>query len=138
MHGLALFGAAAFALTPVAVLMFRFNNPDALLMLLLTAATYCVVRAQRPRCWRWRVSSPAWPSPNLQAFLVLPPLGIAYLLLAPASWRQRIIDGDGRRRPGGVSAAGMSPAPRRTPATLRPYMAAQDQPVPDGPSATTA
>ena len=28
------------ALTPVAALMFRFNNPDALLVLLLTAAAY--------------------------------------------------------------------------------------------------
>ena len=37
--------AAALALTPVAALMFRFNNPDALLVLLLVAAGYCVVRA---------------------------------------------------------------------------------------------
>ena len=36
---------AVLALTPVAVLMFRFNNPDALLVLLLTLAAYAVTRA---------------------------------------------------------------------------------------------
>lgn len=33
------------ALTPVATLMFRYNNPDALLVLLLIVAGYCTVRA---------------------------------------------------------------------------------------------
>ena len=33
------------ALTPVAALMFRFNNPDALVVLLLTGAAYAVTRA---------------------------------------------------------------------------------------------
>ena len=33
------------ALTPVAVLMFRFNNPDSLLVLLMTAAAYTLIRA---------------------------------------------------------------------------------------------
>src|SRR5829696_9293464 len=43
--GAALFAGAATALTPVAVLMFRFNNPDALLVLLLTVAGYALTRA---------------------------------------------------------------------------------------------
>jgi 4-amino-4-deoxy-L-arabinose transferase-like glycosyltransferase len=41
----ALLAGSVLALTPVAVLMFRFNNPDALLVLLLTMAAYCLVRA---------------------------------------------------------------------------------------------
>ncbi|MET3805416.1 4-amino-4-deoxy-L-arabinose transferase-like glycosyltransferase [Nakamurella sp. UYEF19] len=40
-----LVAGALVALTPVAALMFRFNNPDAFLVLLMTAAAYCVVRA---------------------------------------------------------------------------------------------
>src|SRR6202041_368521 len=36
---------ALFALTPVAALMFRFNNPDALLVCLLIAGAYCLTRA---------------------------------------------------------------------------------------------
>src|SRR5882757_5833124 len=40
-----LLAGLALALTPVAVLMFRFNNPDAAMVLLMTAAAYCTVRA---------------------------------------------------------------------------------------------
>ncbi len=40
---------ALLALTPVAALMFRFNNPDALLVLLLVAGAYCLTRALETR-----------------------------------------------------------------------------------------
>ena len=40
-----LIAGAVMATTPVAVLMFRFNNPDALLVLLLVGAAYATVRA---------------------------------------------------------------------------------------------
>ena len=51
-----LFAGAALALTPVAALMFRFNNPDAVMVLLMMAAAYCAVRAMRRAarngsCW---------------------------------------------------------------------------------------
>ena len=40
-----LIAAAVLAVTPAAVLIFRFNNPDAFLVLLLVFAAYCVTRA---------------------------------------------------------------------------------------------
>ena len=40
-----LLAGAVMALTPVATLIFRFNNPDALLVLLLVAGAYATVRA---------------------------------------------------------------------------------------------
>ena len=40
-----LIAGAVLALTPAAVLIFRFDNPDAFLVLLLVAAAYCVTRA---------------------------------------------------------------------------------------------
>jgi len=40
-----LLAGAVLALTPISALMFRFNNPDALLVLLLTAGAYAMVRA---------------------------------------------------------------------------------------------
>src|SRR5256885_1336088 len=43
------------ATTPVATLMFRFNNPDALLVLLLVAGTYGVVRALEDARTAWLV-----------------------------------------------------------------------------------
>ena len=56
-----LLAGAVLALTPVAVLMFRFNNPDALLTLLLVGAAYAGCgrsrRVARAGCCWWACSS---------------------------------------------------------------------------------
>ncbi|MER6943634.1 glycosyltransferase family 39 protein [Nonomuraea sp. NPDC000554] len=89
-----LLAGAVMALTPVAVLMFRFNNPDALLVLLLTVAGYCVVRAQERGATRWLVLAGvavgfAFLAKMLQAFLVLPGFALVYLVTGPvAVWRR--------------------------------------------------
>ncbi|MGW1890424.1 ArnT family glycosyltransferase [Streptomyces sp. NPDC002004] len=89
------FGAAAgliagtvLALTPVAALMFRFNNPDALLTLLMTVTVYCVLRALEDGRTRWLVWAGvavglAFLTKTLQAFLILPPLAVLYAVCAP-------------------------------------------------------
>ncbi|SDP52022.1 4-amino-4-deoxy-L-arabinose transferase [Klenkia soli] len=93
--GAALVGGAVMALTPVAVLMFRYDNPDALLVLLLTAAGYALVRAlQSPRALRWMVLAGAlvgvaFLAKMLQAFLVLPGFALVYLVLAEGALRRR-------------------------------------------------
>ena len=51
--GAGLLAGAVLALTPVAALMFRFNNPDALLVLLMVAAAYATVRAIERAGTRW-------------------------------------------------------------------------------------
>src|SRR5450432_1213288 len=48
-----LLAGAVLALTPAAVLIFRFDNPDAFLVLLLVAAAYCVTRALSRASLRW-------------------------------------------------------------------------------------
>ena len=48
-----LLAGAMLALTPLAALMFRYNHPDALLVLLLVAAGYCTVRALDGSSGRW-------------------------------------------------------------------------------------
>ena len=84
------------ALTPVAALMFRFNNPDALLVLLMTAAAYALVRAIENGRTRWLVFCGvllgfAFLAKMLQAFLVAPGFAIAYLWAgAPRAWRRRL------------------------------------------------
>jgi 4-amino-4-deoxy-L-arabinose transferase-like glycosyltransferase len=95
------FGAAAglaagavFALTPVAALMFRFNNPDSLLVLMLVVAAYCLVRALEHGATRWIVAvgamlGVAFLAKMMQAFLVLPAFAGVYLLAAPVSLRRR-------------------------------------------------
>ena len=50
-----LLAGAILATTPVAALMFRFNNPDALLVLLMTAAAYATVRSLEQARGRWLV-----------------------------------------------------------------------------------
>ena len=51
--GAGLLAGAALALTPVAVLIFRFNNPDALLVLVLVGAAYATQRAVEKGGTRW-------------------------------------------------------------------------------------
>ena len=85
-----LVAGAVLALTPVAVLMFRFNNPDALLVLLLVAGAYCTVRATEKASGKWLALAGAavgfaFLAKMLQAFLVLPAFGLAYLVFARAT-----------------------------------------------------
>jgi 4-amino-4-deoxy-L-arabinose transferase-like glycosyltransferase len=75
--------------------MFRFNNPDALLVLLLTVAAYCVIRAQERGATRWLVLAGAaigfaFLAKMLQAFLVLPGFALVYLVTAPVAFWRRV------------------------------------------------
>jgi 4-amino-4-deoxy-L-arabinose transferase-like glycosyltransferase len=90
-----LIAGATVALTPVAALMFRFDNPDALLVLLLTGATYAMVRAIEAGKTRWLVLGAtlvgfAFLTKMLQGFLVVPAFALVYLIAAPVSLRRRI------------------------------------------------
>lgn len=90
-----LIAAAVMAVTPVAALMFRFNNPDALLVLLLVVAAYAMVRAIETAGTRWLVLVGcalgfAFLTKMLQAFLVVPGLALAFLVAAPVGWWHRI------------------------------------------------
>ncbi len=83
------------ALTPVAALMFRFNNPDALLVLLMTAAAYTLVRAVENGRTKWLVCCGlllgfAFLAKMLQAFLVVPGFAAAYLVAGPPRLGKRI------------------------------------------------
>ena len=91
----ALLAGALLAITPVAVLMFRFNNPDALMTLLVVAAAYCVTRALEAASTRWLLLAGlamgfSFLAKGLQPFTVLPALALAYLVAAPTSLRRRV------------------------------------------------
>lgn len=113
-HAAGLLAGLIVSMTPVAALMFRFDNPDAMLVLLMTAAAYCVVRAtevsgrdeptmtRRGRvrsaggtALRWMIGAGlligfAFLTKMLQGLLVLPGLGLAYLVAARFSLGTRI------------------------------------------------
>ncbi len=90
-----LIAVGVFALTPVAALMFRFNNPDALLALLMTVTVWCVLRALEHGRTTWLLWAGAavgfaFLTKTLQAFLILPPLAVLYAVCAPVPVRRRI------------------------------------------------
>jgi 4-amino-4-deoxy-L-arabinose transferase-like glycosyltransferase len=94
--GAGLLAGAALALTPVAVLMFRFNDPDAAMVLLMTAAAYCTVRALERGSAKWLVGAGvalgfAFLAKMLEGVMVMPALGAAYLVAAPLRLRSRIL-----------------------------------------------
>ena len=91
-----LLAGAILATTPVATLMFRYNNPDALLVLLMTAAAYATVRAVEYAKPRWLVLAGvllgfAFLTKMMQGFLIVPALAIAYLVAAPTAVRKRVL-----------------------------------------------
>jgi 4-amino-4-deoxy-L-arabinose transferase-like glycosyltransferase len=84
------------ALTPAAVLMFRYDNPDALLTLLLVGAAYAFVRALEAGRLRWVVLAAAlvgfgFLTKYLQAYLVLPVFAFTWAVAAPGSIRRRVV-----------------------------------------------
>ena len=94
-----------FITTPVAALMFRFNNPDALLILLMLGAAACVLRGlelpadrhgNRVRTRWYAVAglliSLGFLTKQFQVLLVLPGFGLAMLLLSPTPWPRRLLD----------------------------------------------
>lgn len=90
-----LLAGTVLALTPVAVLMFRFNNPDALLVLLLTLAAYALVRVLEVGRTGWLATAAVclgfgFLTKMLQAFLVVPGLVLVHLVAAPVALRRRI------------------------------------------------
>lgn len=102
----ALVAGGVVMLTPVAALMFRFNNPDALLVFLMTLGAYAVVRAVdagRGLAARSSSSALAWMvvagaaigfgflTKMAEAFLVLPALGLVYLVVSPLRLRSRLL-----------------------------------------------
>ncbi|NKY52597.1 glycosyltransferase family 39 protein [Nocardia vermiculata] len=90
-----LLAGAVLAVTPVAALMFRFNNPDALLVLLMVAACWAMTRANEDGRLRWLILCGTFIgfgflTKQLQVLLVVPPLAATYLLAGPPRLGKRV------------------------------------------------
>jgi 4-amino-4-deoxy-L-arabinose transferase-like glycosyltransferase len=97
----ALAAGSLLASMPAAALMFKFDNPDAMLVLCMVAAAYTTVRAvdaagTKSGTW-WLVAAGAlvglgFLGKQLQVALVVPALALVYLVVAPTTLRRRIVD----------------------------------------------
>jgi 4-amino-4-deoxy-L-arabinose transferase-like glycosyltransferase len=127
--GAGLIAGVVLATTPVATLMFRFNNPDALLVLLLVAAAYAVTRAleSEARSTRWLMLAGAligfgFLTKMLQAFVIVPGFGLVYLGYAKTSIRRRVGQLLAAAAAIVMSAGWWVAAVELTPASARPYV----------------
>ncbi|MDQ0800406.1 glycosyltransferase family 39 protein [Arthrobacter sp. SLBN-112] len=89
-----LLAGAFLAVTPVATLMFRYNNPDALLCLLMIGIAWSTLESIRRSKLRWLMLTgaligAALLTKQLQVGLILPAVTLAYLAYASgALWRR--------------------------------------------------
>jgi 4-amino-4-deoxy-L-arabinose transferase-like glycosyltransferase len=123
----ALLAGVVLALTPVAAMMFRFNNPDSLLALLLAGSMYALVRALEKAQTKWLVLAGTlvgfgFITKMLQAFLIIPALVIVYLLAAPTGWWRRVWQVVVLGAATLVAAGWWVAAVELTPAADRPYI----------------
>nr|WP_245718419.1 glycosyltransferase family 39 protein [Nocardia miyunensis] len=127
-HWAGILAGAVLALTPVAVVMFRYDNPDALLVLLLTAAAYCTLRAVEKNAAAWWLPLAGvfigfdFLAKMMQAFLVLPALLVVYLLASRRSWPRRLLQAGAAALAVVVSAGWYLALVALWPASSRPYI----------------
>ncbi|HEX8025956.1 MAG TPA: glycosyltransferase family 39 protein, partial [Candidatus Limnocylindrales bacterium] len=91
----ALLAGGIMALTPVAVLIFRYDNPDALLTFLLVTAAWALGRGLERGAIRWAALAAflvglGFLTKYLQAWMVLPAFALVWLVAAPGSLRRRV------------------------------------------------
>jgi len=126
--GAGLLAGATLAVTPVAVLMFRFNDPDAAMVLLMTSAAYCTVRSLERGSGRWLAGAGvalgfAFLAKMLEGALVMPALAATYLVAAPIRLRTRLLHLLGAAAAFVLSAGWFVVLTMVWPANSRPYIA---------------
>ena len=123
-----LLAGALFALTPVVALMFRYNNPDAVMVLLMTAAAYCTVRALERASAKWLALAGAalgfaFLAKMLEGLMVAPAIGLAYVIVAPTTVRRRLMHMAAATLACLASAGWFVVLALLWPASSRPYLA---------------
>lgn len=122
-----LVAALVMTLTPVAVLMFRYNNPDALLTFLLVAAAWALVRALESGRLRWLLLSAAalglgFNTKYLQADIVVPVFALVYLIAGRPGIKRRFVQLVATAATLAVTSGWWMVIVDAIPATMRPYI----------------
>ncbi|MFF2298713.1 ArnT family glycosyltransferase [Arthrobacter sp. NPDC058127] len=126
-HRAGLLAAVVMAITPVATLIFRFNNPDALLVLLMTAAGYATLRSIQDNKLRWLLLAGVFLgfgflTKQLQVLLVVPGFIVAYVLAAQGGVGRRLLRLLAAGAAMVVSAGWWLAVVELIPANMRPYI----------------
>lgn len=126
-HRAGLLAAVVMAITPVATLMFRFNNPDALLVLIMTAAGYATLRSIQENKLRWLLLAGVFLgfgflTKQLQVLLVVPGFAVAYVVAAPGGVGRRLLRLLAAGAAMVVSAGWWLAVVELIPANMRPYI----------------
>ncbi|GAB18736.1 putative glycosyltransferase [Gordonia effusa NBRC 100432] len=95
-HWAAILAGAVLAVTPVAALMFRFNNPEALLLLLMIGAVWAALRAVEDGRTRWLILCGVFVgfgflTKQMAVLLIVPGLAITYFVFGPYGWGRRLV-----------------------------------------------
>ncbi|MFY2788620.1 glycosyltransferase family 39 protein [Rhodococcus sp. MALMAid1271] len=95
-YGAGLIAGLVLATTPTFALMFRYDNPDALLTLALLGAAWALLRGLEDGRTRWLVLTGVviglgFLTKQLQAFLVVPALAVAYGAFGPPKLGIRLL-----------------------------------------------
>jgi 4-amino-4-deoxy-L-arabinose transferase-like glycosyltransferase len=97
-HGSGLVAGAVFALTPAVAVIFRYNNPDALMVFLMALGGFFLVRAlaeERSKAATWWLAACgsalgfAFLAKMLEGLIVLPAFGLACLVAGHGSTKAR-------------------------------------------------
>ncbi|GED96772.1 ArnT family glycosyltransferase [Gordonia crocea] len=94
-HWPAILAGLVLATTPVAALMFRFNNPEALLILLMIAAVWAACRALESGRMGWLVACGAFVGfgflvKQMAVLLIVPGIALVYLFCGPPRLSRRV------------------------------------------------
>jgi 4-amino-4-deoxy-L-arabinose transferase-like glycosyltransferase len=122
-----LLAAAIFAVTPVAAVIFRYNNPDALLTLLMIGVAYSALESIRRSSPRWLIlagalTGAALLTKQLQVALVLPAVAVAYLMFASAPFVRRVLHLSGACLAAAITGGWWFVLVQLTPASSRPFV----------------
>jgi 4-amino-4-deoxy-L-arabinose transferase-like glycosyltransferase len=117
----------ALAVSPVAAEMFRFNNPDALLTLLMTGSIYALMRAIDQASARWIclvgiLTGFAFLAKMLQGLLLAPVVALIYLGASPQPLARRLLSLLGAGAATLLAAGWYIAAVSLTPPTNRPFV----------------
>lgn len=122
-----LLAGGLFAVTPVSTVMFRYNNPDALLTLLMIAIVHFTLKAIDCSRVRWLMlagllTGAAFLTKQLQILLIVPSVAVGYLVFARASVARRFLHLVGALAAAGAASGWWLLVVQLTSPTNRPFI----------------